>query len=111
MAEPLSDGIQFDVQNLPELGIAERPEHNDLVEAVNELGSEPAPRRFHTAGYDPIVEPLTVIGVRRRYKPEPGRKHGVHFRSSKVTGHENEGLGKVHVLIVAQSKGSFVENA
>ena len=47
--DPLLDHVQFDVQDLSQFVRAERPEGDDLVQPVDELRRELAPRRFHAA--------------------------------------------------------------
>src|SRR5206468_9966807 len=49
LKEPPLDGIQFDIQDLFQRGIPERLEHDNLVEAVDELRSESPPCCFHAA--------------------------------------------------------------
>src|SRR6266699_336324 len=111
LKEPPPDGIEFEIQDLFELAIAERSEYNDLVEAVNELRGEPPPCCFHAARHDSLLQLFVVVGVRGGCKSEPGRKHCVHFHSSEVTGHKYERPGKVNALIVAQGERSLIENA
>ena len=75
--DALLHDVQFDRQDLAQLGFAQRPEHHHLVDAVHELRRELAPRRFHARARDLVGQLLVhhaaaLAGARPRRPRIPG---------------------------------------
>jgi hypothetical protein len=57
---PLLHQVQLDIQDLPQILAAQRPEGDDLVEAVDELRRKLAAGRLHTAAFRDLIRQLLI---------------------------------------------------
>ncbi len=95
---------------LLEVFAAEHAEHNDLIDAVHELGRKLAACRFHRRTIDFLIE----LGIHLRgglRKSQGAVDHLVHLGSAQVRGHHDDALRQIDAAIVAQSQRRLVENA
>ncbi len=96
---------------------AERFERDDLIETIDELGRELAPRGVRATAHDLSVELLvhgSVLGLPgafARVETELGIDERAHLGGAQVAGHEDQRAGEIDFAVVAQGERTLVENA
>lgn len=116
-ADTLLHRVQFDGQYRLEFRGPQGPEHDGVVDAVHELGSELASRGLNACAGELVLEiaieiagsvlTLEVVGGEAHF----GMQQGADLRSTEVAGHEDQGARKVDAAIVAERQNRLVENA
>ena len=98
-AEPLAAAAELDVDDLPHVLAAERVEHDDLVDAVEELRAEVLAAALHH------LAPHALVDARRR-----GRRSPPCSVAADVRRHDDDGVLEVDRPALAVGQPAVVEH-
>ena len=101
---------QLDIQNLLQMLIPQRLEHDCLVDPVHELRSKLPPRRLNRRPLNLVVEGRIDL-ERLGSKSEPAIHQVRHLARAQVRSHNDDALRQIHPAVVAQRQGSFVQDS
>src|SRR5260370_38358490 len=90
----------------------QRPEHDNLIDAVHKLGRELAARRVERRAVDLLIDfgVVRILHTLARSKADSTRDQFGHVARAEVRSQDDHALRKVHAAVVAECQSRFVQN-